>query len=240
MLPMAKGIHDGHRLRLKQQFLENGLDSFEPHQILELLLFYSIPQRDTNPLAHELINKFGSLPAVLDADYEKLCRVKGVGQHTATFLTLCGDLLHQYYKQKQQVIKRFLSDEDVVSFFKTQFLNIDHERVVLLCLNNRGDFLKSKIISEGTATATEVHVRTVVDTALRYNATAVVIAHNHPVGFTRPSTADINTTKQLLDALSVLDIQLVDHFIFAGEHYISMRKSPDIAPIFSKRARFRY
>ncbi len=225
--------HKGHRQRMKRQFRRVGIDRFEPHQVLELLLFYAVPQQDTNPLAHRLLEKFDDLPSVLDADYQSLCEVEGVSEHTATLLMLCGQLLSRYHKEKRGK-KVFSSMAEIADYLGKRFVNETHEQMVLLSLNNRRKELNCSVVTSGTQTSVEANVRDLVQIALRCGATAVVVAHNHPVGSCTPSDADVETTKAMVRAFSALNITFLDHLIFAEDGYCSLRESPFLAPVFSR------
>lgn len=224
--------HKDHRSRMKNQFLRNGIHQFEPHQVLELLLFYGIPQKDTNPIAHDLINTFGDLPSVLDASFEDLCKVKGISEHTATLLVLCGQLLSRYYKDKKDK-PSFNNIDEIAQFLQSEFVNEKKEKVVLLSLNNRRQLINCSVVQEGTLTMAEASTRELVQTALRYNATQVVIAHNHPAGYCVPSADDVSTTKALINSFRMMEIDVIDHLIFASDGYFSMHDSPYFSPAFS-------
>lgn len=225
--------HKDHRQRMKRQFLRGGIDQFEPHQVLELLLFYAIPQRDTNPLAHRLLDHFGDLPSVLDADYEELCRIDGISEHSATMLVLCGQLLSRYYKEKKD--KRIFSGiREIAEYMQNEFVNEKREKVMLLALNNRLQLINFTVVHTGTLTSSEANTRELVQAALRSRATAVVIAHNHPAGFCAPSVEDVATTRALISAFQMMDITLLDHVIYAMDGSFSMRESPYHAAMFSK------
>ncbi len=229
---MANDIHSGHRERLKARFIKDGLESFEPHQVLELLLFYAIPRRDTNPLAHDLIETFGSLPAVLEATPAELCKVKGIGPHAASLISLCGQLVARHQQEKRRKVDTFESVEMIGEYLRPLFINERREKAVLVCLNNRMELLNCSVLSTGTITETDARARDIVELALRYQATNVVLAHNHPAGFAKPSTADLGTTRYLVKSLAMVDIHLLDHFIFAPDDYVSLRRTPQYAPIF--------
>ncbi len=230
---MSQGIHDGHRDRLKQRFINHGLDSFESHQVLELLLFYAIPRKDTNPLAHELLNTFGSLPAVLDASVKDLCRVNGISEHSATLLRLCGELLKRYEEERLTKTTTFLTLDEVARYLYPKFLNQTREIAMLVCLNNRSELLGATMISAGTMVGTEANTREIIEQAVTHQATRVVLAHNHPAGFATPSGTDLETTRRIINALKLVEVELLDHIIFAKDDYTSMRQSPQYAPIFS-------
>lgn len=229
---MANDIHGGHRDRLKARFVKDGLDSFEPHQVLELLLFFSIPRRDTNPLAHDLIDTFGSLPAVLEATPADLCKVKGIGKHSATLISLCGKLMARHQQEKRQKRDVFDTTESFVEYLQPLYVNEKREKAILLCLNNRMELLNCSVLSTGTITETDARARDIVELALRYQATNVVLAHNHPAGFANPSSADLSTTRYLAKSLELVDIHLLDHLVFSPTDYISMRDNPQYAPVF--------
>ncbi len=217
---------------MKQQFIRGSINQYEPHQVLELLLFFAIPQRDTNPIAHRLLDRFGDLPSVLDAEYEELCMVDGISEHSATLLVLCGQLLSRYYKEKSQ--KRTFSNlGEITEYLQMQLVNEKCEKVLLLSLNNRGQMISCTVVHTGTITSTEANTRELVQAALRNRATAVVVAHNHPAGFCLPSEEDIATTKSFVSAFKMMDIGVLDHVIVAQDGCYSMRESPYYAPIFS-------
>lgn len=232
---MAGGVHEGHRERLKARFLKSGLDSFNSHQVLELLLFYAIPRKDTNPLAHELLDTFGGLPEVLDASVEELCRVKGISEHSATLIVLCGQLLKRYHSEKRKERTKFTSIDSVGEYLFPMFLNERCEKAVVLCLNNRWELLGCTVLSTGTLTGTEARAREIIEIAMKHQATNVILAHNHPAGFAMPSGQDISTTRYLRKALKLMDLTLLDHLIFSPDDFTSFRQSPRYSAIFSEK-----
>ena len=208
-------MHDGHRQRLKDRFLKDGLDNFQEINVLELLLFYCIPRIDTNPLAHRLLDEFGSLPNVLEASVEDLRKVEGIGENAATFLSLINSV-NRYYRTKKAEGARVLSrPEHYINLLEPKFTGRKYEMVFLLCLNAKSEFICCKLISEGTATGASISVRKVVEVALAANASSVVIAHNHPNGSALPSKEDEQITRRLAKALSEVDVVLVDHVLFS-------------------------
>ncbi len=229
---MESKIHSGHRERLKKQFLKSGLSFLEAHQVLELLLFYSIPRKDTNPLAHTLLNTFGDLPHVLDAPVEDLCRIDGISEHSAILLNLCGKLLPRYQMERQNSITSFSCIEETGAFLQSFFLNEPKEKSVVLFLNNRFDLLGYVVLSTGTLTGTSARAREIAELAIRKQATGVVLSHNHPAGFAVPSSQDLQTTQYLIRALKLMEITLWDHLIFSNCDYISLRQSPRFSSVF--------
>ena len=218
-------IHDGHRQRLKDRFLRDGLDGFTDIQVLELLLFYAIPVRDTNPLAHALLDKFGSLAKVLEAPVEKLMQVGGVREHTATLIKLAHAMGRSYEISKQGDMRVLTTIEACGDYLKPYFKNRKNETVFLLSLDAKLKVLECREVGEGSINYASVPVRRVVEMALEAGASSVVLAHNHPSGIAIPSGDDIQTTRRLAAALSAVEIKLVDHIVVADDDYVSMVQS---------------
>lgn len=219
---MAKSNpHNEHRKRFKNRFLNESLENFQPHEILELLLYFSIPQGDTNELAHDLIEKFGSLSAVLDADYELLKNVNGVGDHTATMLRLMPQLSRAYLMDKLTRYPNFGDMHKLGSYLCNYFIGFTSERLVAVYLNNAFEMINFPlVVGEGSVNRTNnVLPRKIVESAFARNASFVVLAHNHPDGNSKPSDNDINTTKKLKMALDFLDIPLIEHFVIGTNSY---------------------
>lgn len=218
-------VHEGHRQRLKNRFLKNGLDDFEAHNVLELLLFYAIPQRDTNELSHQLLKRFGSLSAVFNASFDELCKVKGVGQNVATLIKMIPDLSRRYLDDCDQKTVTLTSVESIAEFIRPKFIGRKNELIFLLCLDNKGSVLYGDFIIEGTINSAPLYTRNILEIAIRNSAVSVILAHNHPNGLAIPSNADFIATQTIYQALEVAKIKLIDHFIFAGCDYVSMRSS---------------
>lgn len=218
------GLHDGHRQRLIQRFLEEDLDNFEPHNVLELLLFYAIPRKDTNELAHVLMDTFGSLKGVFDAPYEELIKVTGIGPNTAALLKLVPSLTRTYYSSEARSIILDTSEKSG-EYFLPYYIGQTEEVVRLACLDAGGKVISNQILHRGSANAAEVNLRKIVNIALRNNAMGVILAHNHPGGLPLPSEEDVATTKSIREALIPMGILLMDHIIVAGQDYISMARS---------------
>ena len=219
------GLHDGHRKRLIQRFLEEGLDTFEPHNVLELLLFYAMPRQDTNPIAHALLDRFGSLSQVLDASTDKLMEVKGIGIHAATLIRLAKDVGRAYDISRARQETVLPTIEQCGEYLKSFFRGRRFETVFLLSLDAKLKVLACREVGEGSVNYASVPVRRVVEMALEAGASSVVLAHNHPSGIALPSGEDIQTTRRLAAALSAVEIVLVDHIIVADEDYVSMVQS---------------
>lgn len=218
-------VHKGHRERLKARFLETGLDSFTDVQALELLLFYAIPQKDTNPIAHALLDRFGSLSQVLDAPLEALKKVPGISDHSASLLRLVTELARFYQVDSAQRTEVLTSLDACGRYLVPRFFGRKVETVFLLCLDAKCKVLCCREIGEGSVNAASISVRKVVEAALSANATTVVLAHNHPSGVALPSADDVQTTRRIAAALSAVEVKLIDHIVVAEGDFISMAQS---------------
>lgn len=226
------GAHEGHRQRMKERFLTGGLESFSGHEILEMLLFYALPYRNTNDLGHQLEKQFGGWTRVLDADYADLVQVPGVTPHVATLLTLCGQMAHRYQRELTGQVRQLYNADLVAEYVIPWFLGKKDESVVLVSMDNKRKLLNATRIFEGSVNSAQFNVRLAVQQALRDNATQVVLAHNHPNGYSFPSEADVSTTRYVAGVLAPLDIRLVDHIIVAEGDCLCMSLLPETAWVF--------
>ena len=218
-------IHDGHRTRLRDRFLKEGLENFEPHQVLELLLFYCIPRRDTNEIACNLMKRFGSFSGVLTAPVSELKKVPGMGESAATFISLLREV-DRYYKTHHEDAPLFMNDKsDYGKYLSHLLANQRNEKVYMMCLDAKKKMISCREVGEGCTNYASVPIRRIVETALAENAVMVVLAHNHPSGFAIPSDEDVHTTHRLAAALSTVEIVLADHIVVADDDYVSMRES---------------
>lgn len=218
-------MHDGHRQRLKDLFVKEGLDNFNELQVLELLLFYCIPRQDTNPVAHRLLERFGKLSQVLEAPVAELQKVEGMGPNAATFLHLVTQVGRYYLINRAMDQKILATIEECGKFLVPYFYGRRNETVFLLSLDAKCKLLSCKEIGEGSVNSAGVPVRRIVEMALAANATTVVLAHNHPSGLALPSSEDVQTTLRLAAALDTVDITLADHIIVADEDFVSLVQS---------------
>ena len=223
-------IHAGHRQRLKERFRKEGLENFDELYVLELLLYYCITRKDTNPIAHDLLNKFGSLQRVLEADKKELMQIEGIGEHAAVFLSLIREVGRYYQVQSSQIGNILTSVDQCGKFMRPYFFGRDKETVYLLCLDAKCKVLCCKKVEEGSVNSANISVRKVVEAALSANASSVVLGHNHPGGLALPSGEDVQTTKRLSNALQLVDITLVDHLIFADNDFVSVAQSGLYSP----------
>jgi DNA repair protein RadC len=218
---MEKKMHEGHREKLKQRFIKEGLNAFEDHQVLELLLFYTIPRRDTNEIAHRLLNKYGTLESLLDASPEDLMRNGGVTPNTAIFLSMIPQLARKYMLIKQGKKPVLDSSVKAGNYVISLFIGKTYEAFYVICLNSQNKVNYTALVHEGTINEAPVYPRLIVETALRHKASSVILAHNHPGGSLKPSNADIEVTRKICDALKTISINVIDHMICAGNAYFS-------------------
>ena len=218
-------IHSGHRKRTREEFLARGLTGMADHRVLELLLFYAIPQGDVNPLAHALIDQFGSLSGVFHATYEQLLKVKGVGENTAALIKLIPAVAARYLEEISQAGEQLTESWQFQQLLSPLFFGARSEMADLVCMDGKCELLACRKIGEGVASAVDITSRKVVEEALSCNAVRVALAHNHVSGIAAYSAADVASTRQLSRILAAVDIKLVDHFILAGDDMVSMRDS---------------
>ncbi|MCD7947138.1 MAG: DNA repair protein RadC [Oscillospiraceae bacterium] len=218
------GIHEGHRKRLKEEFLARP-DSFPDHKALELLLFYANPRGDTNPTAHLLLDHFGSLAGVLDATPEELCKLSGIGEHAVVLLKTVKELSGRYLTNRSSVDNIVETTKDAFHILRPYFFGARNEIAVLLCLDGKHKLLGVRKVYEGNVNAVAITARKVAETALSLNASAVILAHNHVSGLALPSVEDRSTTTHLKHMLSQLTIALIDHLIFVDDDMVSLRDS---------------
>ncbi len=218
-------LHEGHRQRLKDRFIRTGLSDFEDHNILELLLFFSVPRSDTNELGHKLLKKFGSISNVFDAPIDELCKVDGIGMHSATLIKMIPELCNIYHVDKTEKVTVVNSTNIAGRYFVPRFMGKKDEEVHIMLLDDKKKVIKCEMISKGTVNSSTVSIRKIATEALNCGATGVVLAHNHPGGLALPSGNDISVTRKIYRALKLIDIQLCDHIVVADGDFVSMLDS---------------
>ncbi len=230
-----KNVHEGHRERLRQRFLSEGLDNFQDHNVLELLLFYSVPLKDTNEEAHNLIDTFGSLSGVFDASFEDLCKVKGIGERSATLIKMMPALFKKYEIDKMDNDDIILnSSKKVAEYVAPHFKGVTNEKMHVLCLDSNCRVLSFTQVSEGIVNSAPLNTRKIVETALNCNAASVILVHNHPSGVVAPSRNDIDVTIGMVNLLEKVSLKLNDHIIIGnGSDFFSFRTSDKYKYIFT-------
>lgn len=217
--------HDGHRQRMRERVEKYGLESLAPHEALEYLLYFTNARRDTNGIAHELLDRFGSFAAVLEASEEELCRVPGVGPASARLLHLLPEVSRYYSDSAANTHGALSSTEKLVAYLRPRFAAAREEKVLLLSLDSRSRVKGTSWLREGTARMVSLEVKDVVSAAIRGGTDTVVLCHNHPNGVPLPSREDIAATENLVRALGLVKIRLRDHIILAETEYFSMREA---------------
>lgn len=226
---MAENLHEGHREKMRDRFIrDKGFENFEDHQILELLLFYANARGDTNPLAHKLLETFGSLKGVLEARPEQLMSVKGIGKQAATLISMVVPLTRIWHRCAMEIPDRIGNSREAENYCLSILAGERTERFYVVSLNAKCNVLGRRKISEGSLSEVSAYPRMVMETALNYNAHSVLLCHNHPGGTCAPSPEDISSTIQLQRLLNGVGILVLDHIIVAGDRTYSMIQHGDI------------
>jgi DNA repair protein RadC len=212
----------GHRKRLRRRFLKTGGEGFEDYEIMELLLSFCIPRKDTKPLAKRVLSQFGSLPGVLDAPFEDLKQIKGLGEVSAVLIKVTRRLIELYLKEEIfNKEKRLSSPKEVVRYCRASMGGLKDEQFRAIYLNSQNQVIQEVIIQEGTVDQAVVYPRKILEHALKLKATGVIIVHNHPSGTLQPSRSDIELTRRLKSTAAELGIRILDHLIVTRVGYFS-------------------
>ena len=224
----TKNNAKGHRERVRKRFLENGFNGLEDYEILELLLFYVIPRKDTKAIAKELIKKFKNLANVLKADTLELKTVNGLGDVAITFLKMMGALPEKIYEDKlknQKLIKddkNKINDKEVLlSFLRNKIGYEDVEKFYVIYLSSSNEVLAFEESSSGTLDRSSIYPREIYKRVIMENAKSIIIAHNHPSGNTCPSKCDIDITNEIAKGLKNFGALLIEHIIITRDSYFS-------------------
>ena len=213
----------GHRDRLRARFREAGADAVSDYELLELVLFRTIPQRDLKPLAKELIAKFGSFAEVLAAPSARLEEVKGVKEATATDLKIVHAAANRLARGQVKKRPALSSWTAVLDYCRTAMAFADKEQFRILFLDKRNQLIADELHQTGTVDHTPVYPREVVKRALELSATAIILVHNHPSGDPTPSGADIQMTQSIIDIAKPLGISVHDHIVVGKQGHASFK-----------------
>lgn len=226
------GLHKGHRIRMKQKYLKDNFDNMNHHEALEMLLYYAIPQRDTNPLAHELLERFGSISGLFDASVASLVDF-GLTENVAILIKCIPDFARLYMDDKLASRSKEIREDEFAEFFAPKFIGRTDEALYCLLMDGNMNQIRCELLSKGSFTSTDVPIRRIVETAIMYKAKFVAIAHNHPHGMAVPSKADLDATRAVYKTLIGMNIVLLDHIIIAETESFSVYNSTVGRPLFS-------
>lgn len=226
---MANDLHKEHRKRVRKEFLEHGFtDDIPSNKLLETLLFFSIPRMDTNETAHRLLNEFGTVADVFEADTSELLKVNGVGENTAMLIKLMLPLLKRYKNDKESVKPKFNDSDGICKYVINRYFGETEEVFSVMSFGSDGQMLGFDKLNEGDTTTVSVPIRKVVKAALKRKAACIVIIHNHVGSNALPSKNDIEMTLALKSVLNQMGIKLIDHVIVANGDAISMNQTKEL------------
>lgn len=228
----SKNPHKGHRQKVRQSYYENGLRGMPDHNVLEMLLFFGIPYKDTNEIAHRLMDKFGSFSGVLHADVSALMSVKGMTENAACLLNVLLPVFARYSEDINSKKPQLTETKEIVRFISPKFVGALNERVYILCFDKNHTFINSRLVNEGDSASVFVNFRTIASAVLETKATSAVLVHNHPNTIALPSPNDLAATSQVYDFLKTMNVALYDHIIIAGNKFCSMAQTPRFSHIF--------
>ncbi len=216
--------HAFHRTRMRTRFLQAGAETLADHELLELLLYYAVPRRDTNATAHELLEHFGTFDKLFAASVSELTQVSGIGENVAVLLKTVFECYRRLtaLPETETVFHTF---EQIGDYLVKLYAGIQSERLMLLLFDKKGRLDRRVVISDGTHDAAPVKTKKIVASAVSSSAAYAVLAHNHPSGTLAASYEDKRATVEVGELLSSLDIRLIDHYILADGNYIGVKRS---------------
>ncbi len=225
MSELKEPSYIGHRKRLKQKYEQNGIKGWLDYEILEFILFYAIPRKDTKLIAKRLLSKFKTIRGILDADRKEIESVKGISKNSALFLKLLKDIFVFYMEQNIHERDLLSSPKLVYDYLKSELKGLADEEFKMMFLDSRNQLISMESLKNGTVNRVIVFPRKIVERALYNHAVGVIIAHNHPSGSIEPSVEDQNITETIKEALNTVDIKLLDHIIIGGNEYFSFKEN---------------
>lgn len=227
---MEKGnMHAGHRQRLKQTLIESDFAGVADINFLETLLFYAVPRGDTNETAHRLLEAFGSLEAVFEADYHSLLQVKGVGENSAFLIKLVNKGARRLCAVNTGKAVYIKSNKMAADVLEPYFIGEKDEKMLAMFLDNGGKLISVTVLGKGVVNTVGFHNRTLIEGAIRTNCASVILAHNHPHGIANPSREDLRMTAGAREALHTINVSLLDHMIYAEGEWQCLSERRDAA-----------
>ena len=222
----SPNVHAGHRKRLKEKAKDFGFKTFQDHEVLEMLLTYTIPRKNTNPIAHTLLQEFGNISNVIDANYLELTKVDGVGKETALFLNCISNVVERYQHTRQKRLAEFIRNvHDLVVFFRKHFIVKNYEECFLICTNKNNKVVKTHKIEGDDQNKVEFTTKELASHIVPDEVAFVAVVHTHPNGECKPSFDDVNSTKTILNTCMNLGIGIIDHLIINENSHYSFRTS---------------
>lgn len=220
---MKKNVHEGHRKRLRENVLKSGLENMQEHQVLEYVLSFVMPRKDTNVIAHNLIKKFGSFRGVLNSSPKELETVDGIGNVLAVYLSTLKDVISYYNKSETKNNHKVFNSFDTAEFFRKLFINSHREEFYVACVNNNKQIKHYEKLALGTDTNVTVQIKDVLNVLNKNLCTYFFVCHNHPHGKSAPSASDITFTKNLYISARLAGYMLIDHLIIGELCFFSFR-----------------
>ncbi len=218
-------IHTGHRKRLKEQFSADGGKNMSDFTFLEYVLFFAVPQGDTNPLAHRLIDRFGSFDKILEANKTELLEVSGIGEHTASFLTSLLPVFSRYLERKSGESFEYTELDKIREYITGQYLNTECEKAMLLHFDAKGIFVNAYCIGTGDMSNIEINNRDIASSVVRDKAVYSILVHNHPSGIVTPSTNDLKAVEEISAFLKMMSVTLVDNIIVTSSDFFAFSQN---------------
>ncbi|MBE6529147.1 MAG: hypothetical protein E7680_00890 [Ruminococcaceae bacterium] len=218
-------MHEEHRKRMRERFLLSGFDGFSDHEILECLLYFSIPRSDTNELAHKLMERFGSIRNLLEATPEELAAEDGIGERSVFLFKLTCETLRRYAKDTLVVPPAFRTLSSISEYLCRKFVGLGVECVYLMLLNNRLSLIDCCKLAEGTVNKATIPLRKITESTIFRKASVAVLAHNHPNGYAYPSESDLEVTGKIAETLDTIGVPLLEHLIVADDNVFPVLKS---------------
>jgi DNA repair protein RadC len=220
-----KDYKSGHRKRMRERFLATGLDGFHDYEIIELLLTIGTPRRDVRHIAKDVIQKFKSLQGALNAPTEDLTEIKGIGPVNIFGIKLVKAVAERYIQGTVEKSKTITSPDSLFDYLHATIGFRQRECFMAIMLNAKNNIIKSEIIFEGSLTSACVYPREVIATILKYNAAAVIFAHNHPSGDPAPSLEDKKLTEKLVKGCHLMGVTVHEHMIIGKNKYYSFAEN---------------
>ena len=226
-VPRVQDNSKGHRQRVRERFLETGLDGFAPHEILELLLFYAIPRKDTKPVAYALLRRFGSIAGVMNASVSQLCEVEGITENAAMLFRLIPPLIGVYYTEDQRGTV-YNTTASLLKLFRPYYVGSGSSRFMLACFDSSLRLIRIADVSSQSGGGSSVEMRKILSIVLETGCAMAALSHNHPGASPNPSENDRVLTRKISSVLTAVDVKLMDHIIVGSSAAYSMRDGGDM------------